>query len=135
MSWCLSLALAAREVLSKGDTERKAFADLPIGARFRLPTPVGYVGGIYFKTGAESYGLRPDEALWEWLGEDHLPVEVVPAWQLHCGPNTFDRGRGLGFKTPSPGAIPSKIPIATGAASPAAVFEQKAAKKTKEEAA
>jgi hypothetical protein len=46
---------------------RTAFQALPIGAAFRLPvTGGGYIGDIYFKTGAGTYGTRPGSALWKW---------------------------------------------------------------------
>ena len=56
---------------------RATFSSLTVGAAFRLDTPIGYLGGIYYKTGPESYGLHPDEALWDWL--NLVPsVELVP---------------------------------------------------------
>jgi hypothetical protein len=39
-----------------------AFFDLAIGGAFRIRTAAGYFSGLYFKTGPESYGLRPDAA-------------------------------------------------------------------------
>lgn len=96
-----------------------SFNGLRVGDRFRLPTPVGYVGGVYFKTGEGSYGNRPDEPLWDWLDMDWLAVERVPAtFEL---PNTFNRGRSLGgLQPPSLGALPQCLSIAEPSA-PAAI--------------
>lgn len=68
--------------LFSGTPELARFESLPIGARFRLPVfirfvqvPLTYVGGVYFKTGPESYGICGDEPEWQWSGD--LPVETL----------------------------------------------------------
>jgi hypothetical protein len=56
------------------------FFDLVVGGAFRIGTGAGWFGGeavVYFKTGPESYGLQPGEALWPWLDFGDRRVELV----------------------------------------------------------
>jgi hypothetical protein len=52
------------------------FEDLEIGEGFYLPF---LPGGVYFKTGIESYGIAPNEPEWPWsvVGEGREPVWIV----------------------------------------------------------
>jgi hypothetical protein len=60
-----SFAIEFQHLLSTSTGTRSRFEDLAVGASFRLPPPFGILRAVYFKTGPESYGLRPDEPQWQ----------------------------------------------------------------------
>jgi hypothetical protein len=51
------------------------FAQLQVGQAFRIRAGKGYIGGRYFKTGENSYGLRAGAAMWD-VKNLNMPVEV-----------------------------------------------------------